>query len=215
MRIHRVLRVSLLVLMLFATVTTSLAASNGAAVLNSSGAVVVNGGDAPKTTALFKGDTVHTTGGALVTISSPGSTVLLPQNSQVVFQGNVLGLEEGTASVSTTTGMTIQANQYSIAPAAGGTAKYEIRKSGNSILVHASSGALTINASGKPVSVAQGATITLTSGVVPVPTPSEGSFFKLNKALSSQEEVPFCTHVGLCVNSSSVSGQKPCRCRHL
>jgi hypothetical protein len=215
MRIYRALFASLLALTLLSAVTTSLTASDGAAVLNSSGAVVVNGGDAPKTTALFRGDSVRTSGGALVTISSPGSTVLVPQNSQVVFQGNVLGLEEGTASVSTTTDMTIQASQYSIAPATGGTAKYEIRKSGDSVLVHASDGALTINASGKTVSVAQGATITLTSGVAPQQATSQGSFFKLNKALSSDEEVPYCSNVGLCVHSASVSGQKPCRCRHM
>lgn len=215
MRIYRVFRTGLLVSVLVGTVITTLAASDGAAVLNSSGAVVVNGGDAPKTTALFKGDTVHTTSGALVTISSPGSTVLLPQNSQVVFQGNALGLEEGTASVNTTTGMTIQTSQYSIAPATGGTAKYEIRKSGDSVLVHASSGTLTIHASGKVVFVAQGATITLASGVAALPATSQGAFFKLNKALSGEEEIPYCSNVGLCVNSSSVSGQRPCRCRHM
>lgn len=215
MRIQRVLGLSLLALTLFVTMVSLLAASDGAAVLNSSGAVVVNGSDAPKTTALFKGDTVRTPGGALVTISSPGSTVLLPQNSQVIFQGNALGLEEGTASVSTSTGMTIQASQYSIAPATGGTAKYEIRRSGNSVLVHASSGALTVHESGKTISVAQGATVTLSSGATPAPAASQGSFFKLNKALSNEEEVPICSNVGFCVNSASVSGLKPCKCRHL
>src|SRR5664279_3797093 len=98
------------------------AGSNEAAVLTSSGVVAVNGNGIPTTTALFRGDKVQTAEGAVVTISSPGSSVLMPANSQLVFNGGILDLTSGSASISTTKGMTARADKYQIAPANSGTA---------------------------------------------------------------------------------------------
>src|SRR4029077_16150636 len=85
----------------------SLAASDSSAVLKSTGAVVLNGAGAPATTAIFSGDTVRTTVGSLLTISAPGSTILLPQNSQLTFKGNSVNLTDGKASIATTKGMSV------------------------------------------------------------------------------------------------------------
>src|SRR5208283_5940782 len=130
------------------------AGSGDAAVLRSSGAVVVNGSAAPITTALFRGDKVQTADGGVVTISSPGSTILIPSNSQMVFNGGVLDLTAGTASISTTKGMTAHMDTYMVAPATGGTAKFEIKKTGNAMLVHASSGVLTVSSPGNTFTLA-------------------------------------------------------------
>ncbi len=203
--------------------------SSDSAVLHSSGAVVVNGAGAPTTTALFRGDKVQTADGAVVTISSPGSTVLVPANSQMTFNGSVLDLTSGSASVSTTKGMTAQADKYLIAPA-GGTAKFEIKKAGSSVLVHASSGVLNVSSPSGTFTLAEGRTATLDSGtsaskVASLSAAAPGvngaqsntSFFNVEHTLSepSNNDIPWCTNVGLCVRPPNVSGHKPCRCRQL
>jgi hypothetical protein len=205
-------------------------ASNDVAVMSSSGAVALNGGVTPTTTALFKGDKIMTADGAVVTISSPGSTVLIPSNSQMVFNGGVLDLTAGTASISTTKGMTAQADKYLIAPATGGTAKFEIKKTGSSVLIHASRGVLNVSALGKTFTLAEGATVTLdsetwtaktASGSAAAPgvygVQSNASFFSLEGALSDPADsgIPWCENTLLCHRPPSVSHHRPCRCRRL
>ena len=204
--------------------------SSDAAVLRSSGAVAVNGSVAPTTTALFKGDTVQTASGGVVTISSPGSTVLIPSNSQMVFNGGVLDLTAGTASISTSKGMAAQMDKYLIAPATSGTAKFEINKTGNSVLIHASSGALTVSAPGNTFALAEGATATLDSGTGTATAASHNaaapgvygaqstkSFSSVEDALADPlgSDVPFCGDIKLCFRPPSVSPHHPCRCRRL
>src|ERR1035438_4430601 len=204
--------------------------SRDTAVLRSSGAVAVNGSVAPTTTALFNGDKVQTAAGGVVTISSPGSTVLIPSNSQMVFNGGVLDLTAGTASISTTKGMAAQMDKYLIAPATSGTAKFEIKKTGSSVLIHASSGVLTVSAPGNTFALAEGATATLDSRTgdrkITSQNPSTAdvygarsttSFFSLEGAIAdpSGANVPWCSNALWCVRAWSVSGHKPCRCRRL
>ena len=201
-----------------------------AAVLHSSGAVVVNGSVAPTTTALFRGDKVQTADGAVVTISSPGSTVLIPSNSQMVFNGGVLDLTAGTASISTTKGMAAHTDKYTVAPATNGTAKFEVKKTGSLVLIHSSSGVLNVSGLGKTFTLAEGTTRTLDSGTGTANTApptaagpglysarSSTSFFNLEGALSnpSDSDLPWCSHVKLCFIPPSTSGYHPCRCRRL
>ena len=68
------------------TATTLAFGSSNAGVITSSGAVALNGKACPTTTALFSGDKVVTAAGGVATISSPGSTVLIPSDSQIVYQ---------------------------------------------------------------------------------------------------------------------------------
>jgi hypothetical protein len=201
-------------------------ASNDVAVMRSSGAVALNGNGTPTTTALFKGDKIVTADGAVVTISSPGSTVLIPANSQMVFNGGVLDLTAGTASISTTKGMAAHTDKYTVAPATSGTAKFEVKKTGSSVLIHATSGVLNVSAPGNTFTLAEGATATLDSGTGTYKTASHNaaapgvygvqsnaSFFSLEDALAdpSGANVPWCSNALGCF--ASVSGHKPCRCR--
>ena len=200
--------------------------SSDAAVLRSSGAVAVNGSVAPTTTALFKGDKVETAAGGVVTISSPGSTVLIPSNSQMVFNGGVLDLTAGTASISTTKGMAAQMDKYLIAPATSGAAKFEIKKTGSSVLIHASSGVLAVSAPGNTFTLAEGATATLALGTGTSKIASHNaaapgvygaqpttSFFNLEGALSDPsgpgQGLPTCAR---CIPSSVSPHRPPCRC---
>lgn len=204
-------------------------ASNDVAVMNSSGAVALNGNVTPTTTALFRGDRVVTADGAVVTISSPGSTVLIPSNSQMVFNGGVLDLTAGTASISTTKGMAAHTDQYTVAPATSGTAKFEVKKTGSSVLIHASRGVLNVSTPGKTFTLAEGATVTLDSGTGMARTASHSataqglysaqsstSFFNLEGALADPgPDIPWCSNVKLCIIPPSTSGYHPCRCRRL
>jgi hypothetical protein len=207
--------------------TLAFGGSGDTAVLRSSGPVIVNDGAAPTTTALFRGDKVQTANGGVVTISSPGSTVLIPSNSRMVFNGGVLDLTAGTASISTTKGMAAQADKYLIAPATSGTARFEIKKSGSSVLIHASSGVLNVSTPGNTFTLAEGATATLDSGTGTSKAASHNiaargvygaqstrSFFNLEGALSdpSDPNIPFCP-TAVCRVPPSVSGHSPCRCR--
>jgi hypothetical protein len=205
------------------------AGSNETAVLRSSGPVAVNGSAAPTTTALFRGDNVQTANGGVVTISSPGSTVLIPANSKMIFNGGVLDLTVGSASINTTKGLSAKIDKYAISPASSGTAKYEIQRSGNSVLIHSTSGVLNVSAPGNTFTLAQGATAALNSGAEaysttshPLPPTISGSqpttsFFSVEGALSDPgpNALPWCPNVNLCVIGPSVSGHKPCRCRAL
>lgn len=70
----------------------------GKAVVYTSGIVLVNGKVAPATTALFQGDTLQTTNGASAVIVSPGSSVSVPENSQVQFQPKGIQVKSGAAA---------------------------------------------------------------------------------------------------------------------
>ena len=133
---------------------TALAIDKPAAVLHSSGDTTVNGTAAATTTALFNGDDIHTVNG-VVTISAPGSTVMVPSSSELVLSENVVNLSSGMASINTTKGMTAQADTFSIAPATG-TAKFDVKRSGDLLEIHATSGALTVNSANGKLDVAQG-----------------------------------------------------------
>ena len=144
MQYPRSLVVAILSVLLYAPLLL-LAASKDSAVLNSTGIVTLNGSGVPASTALFQGDAVRTSTGALVSISSPGSSVLLLQNSQLTFKGQSVSLGEGKATITTTRGMAAQSDNFVIAPAAQGTAQYQVERSGGTLLVHAYRGALNIN----------------------------------------------------------------------
>ena len=201
------------------------AGSNDTAVLRSSGSVLVNGTSTPATSALFQGDRVQTETDAVVTISSPGSNVLVPANSQVVFHGGVLDVNTGAARISTTKGMSVQADSFHVSPV-NGTANFEIKRTADGLLVHASNGALTVRNAGKDFAIAEGETATLNSRsgepVAPLRATqasygslSNASLFKLDDALSfsqGNQHVPFCTDIKVC-SGSSVTPAHPCICR--
>jgi hypothetical protein len=139
-----------------------------AAMLQTSGAVVLNGAAAPRTAALFRGDTIQTTNGSVM-MSLPGSSVLVPENSRVTFRGNGLDVNAGVVVVNTTNGMTAQAAVYNVSPAGRGSAKFQVARLGERVLVRSERGALTVSAPGRVVTVAEGSTKALGDDQVPPP----------------------------------------------
>ena len=204
---------------------TALAADKPAAVLHSSGTTTVNGSEAATTAALFDGDNIRTITG-IVTISAPGSTVLVPPSSALVLNGNVLNLSSGIASISTTTGMTAQADAFTIAPATGGTAKFDVKRSGALLEIRATKGALTINSGTKTLAVAEGQTAALdassggssaglvspSSSATKMLAGSASSIFSLDKTLADDpSNLNYCGQA-ICQHLKDISGFKACKC---
>ena len=209
--------------LLFLSACVVLAGDEPAGVMRSNGTVLVNGSGSTTTAVLFNGDSVQTTEGALVTISSPGSSVLVPPNSHVVFNGSVLHLDTGTASISTTKGMAAQAGQYTISPATGGTAKFQISTEGNALVVRSASGTLNVTSANRAFAVAEGATATLETGTATVSNTSgtRSQAANVSPLLTDSladfgsPSVPFCPNFLYCHNRTHVSGIAPCKCKNL
>jgi len=239
MKIHGLLSFRCLVAVL--SLTALAFGSPGTAVITSRGAVALNGKASPTTTALFSGDSVVTSDGGVATISSPGSTVQIPSNSQVVFKGGALDVTTGGAGISTTKGMTAQVDQYLISPATDNTAKFEVKRGRCSLSIHATSGALTVSSPERTFTVAEGATATATdacpetgkaTGNPPNPAiagtiaahhflkwtliaagvaGAAGAGVAVGAEAFSDHSAPYCG-TGACSTPPSVSPHSPCVC---
>jgi adhesin HecA-like repeat protein len=157
-----------------------------AAMLQTSGAVMLNGAAAPRTAALFRGDTIQTTSGS-VTISPPGSSVLVSGNSRVTFRGQALDVNAGVVVVNTTNGMTAQAAVYNVSPAGRGSARFQVARLGEKIFVKSERGALTVSGAGRVMIVSEGSTEAL--GDDQTPPPAAGRRKGAGIALSGAELV--------------------------
>ena len=231
MTIHGLLSIGCLAAIVSLTAPTF--GSSGTAVIASRGAVALNGQPSPTTTALFSGDRVVTSDGGVATISSPGSTVLIPSNSQVVFNGGALDVTAGGASISTTKGMTAQVDQYLIAPATDDTAKFEIKRTRCSLSIHASTGSLTVSGRERTFTLAEGETATAMPDSATDPCPDSavsdstashnhwkwtmiaagaaGAGVIVGAAAASNQGAPYCG-TGACSTPPSVSPHSPCVC---
>ena len=201
------------------------AADKPAAVVHSSGTAAVNGSDAAATTAVFVGDTIQTKSGVM-TISAPGSTVIVPSSSELVLQQNAVQLSSGVASINTTKGMSAQTDALTIAPATAGTAKYDVKRSGSVVEIHASSGALTVNSSDQTIRIAEGQTAALNTGTgllsagmsnashAPQSLASSGSsIFDLDKTRQTDPtDVKYCA-TAICHKLHHISNTVACKCR--
>lgn len=152
--------VSLILLGVFpaSTLSAQNTQNKSSAVLEPHGNVTLDGKEEARSTPLVDGDKVQTASCSAAKITSPGSQAIVAADSLVTFESNELRLSDGTATVNTTTGMTSQVSQFLVAPAANGTAKYEIKKTGKAISVHAIKSGLSVTGDGKTVSVAEGNT---------------------------------------------------------
>jgi hypothetical protein len=119
---------------------------------------MVNGVGAPKTAALFRGDAVQTKEGGSVTISLAGSTILVPANSQVFLREYGMELNSGMVEVNTTKGLTAHADLYSVGPANGGNAKFQVARLTDAVMVTAERGDITVTGGGNTVKVPEGST---------------------------------------------------------
>ena len=128
--------------------------ASGAAMLTAAGHATVNGSDSPSSSAVFNGDVVATAVDAAATIDSEGSMVLVMPNSSVQFKGNSVDMGNGDVVVTTTKAMGVKVGRFTITPAAGQTAKFEVSHAAGMVVISARQGSLNIS-DGKSTQVLQ------------------------------------------------------------
>jgi hypothetical protein len=128
--------------------------ASGAAMLTTAGHATVNGNDSPSSSAVFNGDMIATAGGSAATIDSEGSMVLVMPNSSVQFKGNSVDMGNGDVVVTTTKAMGVKVGKFTIAPAAGQAAKFEVSHAAGMVVISARQGSLNIS-DGKSTQVLQ------------------------------------------------------------
>jgi hypothetical protein len=122
-----------------------LAADSGAAMLYADGAAWLNGGHAPRSSAIFSGDLVQTRPDSAANIHAPGSSVTVLGDSLVEFEGSFLKVEHGGVSVSTTQGMATTAGAVRVAPASNASrTEFNVTDTDGTVRIAARMGNLTI-----------------------------------------------------------------------
>ncbi len=141
-----------------------------AAMLYAKGKVTVNGKLIGRSTTIFAGDKIRTGVDSMVTIAGKGSNVLISPNSGVAFGANRIEVNEGSATVTTSSGMTAVAGGLRISPVDSGKARFEVVQQKGSVQVSALAGRLSLS-DGKMVTVLEAGRqlTTARAGVAGVP----------------------------------------------
>lgn len=87
-----------------------------AAILHSEGGVWVNGYEAHDSSAVFPGDVIETKTGSPANLSLEGSTILIAPESVSKFQGDLLELDHGGVSVTTSRTFKVRVNCILVVP---------------------------------------------------------------------------------------------------
>jgi hypothetical protein len=120
-----------------------MASSAAAATLRGSGGISVNGSTVIPTSTVFKGDRIETAPNSAVTLSSNGSSVLVEQNSSLIFNGENVSFTTGGAIVKTTQGMVAKFQRIVITPGQSAS-RFQMLQMGNVLRVAALEGNLSI-----------------------------------------------------------------------
>jgi len=115
-----------------------------AGMLRSNGGVSVNGSPATSVTTVFAGDRIETAPKAVGNISVNGSSLLLEENSSMVFNGQDMDFYCGGGTVQTTQGMTARYGRLAVKPAKD-AARYQVQQTGATLRVSALEGDLTLS----------------------------------------------------------------------
>ena len=111
---------------------------SGGAILHTEGAGVwVNGYEAHDSSAVFAGDVIETKPGATANLSLEGSTVLIAPESLGKFQGDLLELDHGAVSVSTSRGFKVRVNCIRVVPVLNEWTQYAVTDLDRTVQVEA------------------------------------------------------------------------------
>jgi len=99
---------------------------SGGAILHTQGGVWVNGYEAHDSSAVFAGDVVETKSGASANLSLEGSTVLIAPESVTKFQGDLIELDHGGVSVTTSRGFRVRVNCVLVVPVRNEWTEYSV-----------------------------------------------------------------------------------------
>jgi len=96
------------------------------AILHTDGGVWVNGYEAHDSSAVFAGDVIETKAGSSANLTLEGSTVLLAPESVSKFQGDLLELDHGGVSVTTTKSFKVRVNCILVMPVLNEWTQYAV-----------------------------------------------------------------------------------------
>jgi hypothetical protein len=128
----------ILILMLSAS---AFAADSSAAMLYTNGTAWINGGNVPKSSAIFFGDLVQTRTDSVANIKATGTNVVVFSDSLVQFQGSALKLEHGGLNVGTSKSVAAEIGDLKVIPASGTMwTEFEVRDTDGSVRIIARKG---------------------------------------------------------------------------
>lgn len=131
----------LLVLMLPASM---IAADASAAMLYTNGTAWINGGNVPKSSAIFAGDLVQTKIDSVANIKSSGNNILVHSDSLIQYQGPSVKLEHGSVNVGTSKNMSTQVGDLKVEPTAASWTEFEVRDTDGAVRIIARKGDLRL-----------------------------------------------------------------------
>jgi len=96
------------------------------AILHTQGGVWVNGYEAQDSAAVFTGDLLETKPGFSATLTIEGSTVLIQAQSVAKLEANLLALDHGGVSVTTSTSFKVRVNCLTVVPVSNEWNQYDV-----------------------------------------------------------------------------------------
>jgi hypothetical protein len=145
--------VALLLLLSSASVYCSAAAAAG--MLRSNGGVSVNGSAVSTVTTVFAGDRIETApkAGGNVTVGS--SSVLLNENSSLLFNGQSMDFQCGGGTIQTSQGLAARYGRTTVKPVKD-SARYRVQQTGASVQISALDGDLSLTDGSREFTVEAG-----------------------------------------------------------
>ncbi len=127
--------------------------------------VTVNGSTLSKAGSIFAGDKIMTGRDSGATITVEGSNVLLPARASVELGNNLLRVDCGGASISTTRGMSVRAGNVTFSPVSEQATKFEVMQSSTWLQVVVREGKVLVRNGdqSQPMALAPGNSFTLKS----------------------------------------------------
>jgi len=107
-------------------VPLSLSGQTPSAVLHSQGGVWVNGYEAKDSSAVFTGDLLETKPGFSASLTLDGSTVLIQPESVAKLEDNMLVLDHGAVSVTTSRSYKVRVNCLTVIPVSDDWTQYDV-----------------------------------------------------------------------------------------
>lgn len=133
------------------------AADASAAMLYTNGTAWINGGNVPKSSAIFSGDLVQTKSDSVASIKSPGNSVLVLSDSLVQFEGSAVRLEHGSVNIVTSRSMATQVGGLKVEPTSGTSwTEFEVHDTDGAVRIIARKGDLRLIDANGSTTLAQG-----------------------------------------------------------
>jgi hypothetical protein len=127
-----------------------------AAMFYSHGTALLNGNSIARSSAIFSGDLVQTNAHSVANINATGSTVLVLNDSRVLYEGSTVKLEHGGLTISTSKSLATRAGDVTVSPAASAWTEFDVRDLDGRVQIAARKGDLTISDNTGTTTLAQG-----------------------------------------------------------